>query len=148
VERFEIYNKVDIAIINPTGISESFSFNLHECLDFGVPIIASDDYGLNDIMKYFPRFSTSNPAQIVKKIVHAYNNRHSREVFKIISKSIIDGAECRNEKMATKWRSLAEGVLDDEIYHFNTRNRAKALFRSYIGRIKFIISRLKNGGSK
>jgi len=142
IERFEIYKIIDIAVINPTGVSESFSFNLHECFDFGIPVIASSDYGLNDTMKHLPQFTICNPADLVKKVVLAHNNRHLRSTYQIISNSIADRAQSRNAKTAMEWRMLTRGHIGSQSYQFNTYTRVKSLYRSYIGRFKFVIAKL------
>jgi glycosyltransferase involved in cell wall biosynthesis len=141
-ERFEVYQKADIAIINPSGKSESFSFNLHECLDFGLPTFASNRFGLNDVMKHFPAFALTKPDTLTKMIknilsdnsalVEWYTNRDEK------LKEIVN----RNDEILQMWHDLflskPNSLHDIEI----NKETLRAYFLSILGRLKFLITSL------
>ncbi|MGK7897469.1 MAG: glycosyltransferase, partial [Xenococcus sp. (in: cyanobacteria)] len=53
-EKFDIMRECDLAILNPKGYTEAFPASPLEMFACGVPVIASDDYGMSDCMRFFP----------------------------------------------------------------------------------------------
>jgi len=64
----EIVRRSDFALLNPTGTSEAFPATPLECMSLGVPVIASDDYGMADCMRSFPELSLRNPDGITGRV--------------------------------------------------------------------------------
>jgi glycosyltransferase involved in cell wall biosynthesis len=67
VEKVEVLRRCDFAILNPTGSSEAFPATPLECMTAGLPVIASDDYGMADSMRHFPELSLARPDQITNR---------------------------------------------------------------------------------
>lgn len=67
-EKFDIIQRCDLAILNPTGATEAFPASPLECMAFGVPVIASDDYGMSDAMRFFPELVIDGHKNIVEKV--------------------------------------------------------------------------------
>ena len=140
-ERFDIYKLMDVAIINPTGITESFSFNIHECLDFGIPVISSDDYGLNDTMRYFSDLVVKSPKEIPEKIAYARMIIGNDDSFYAKANDFIDMIELRNDGALEMWYNVINGCQKCNSYRLNRIICIKAMFRSGIGRIKHMINK-------
>lgn len=137
-ERFKIYKDIDVAIINPTGQSESFSFNLHECLDFGIPTICSNDYGLNDTMSHFKELSILSPGNIIEKILYL---KSSDEIYKEISNKsffYISQYNLRNKNNLSEWYSLFANNIQYNKYKISNTTHMMGILRSLIGRLKYI----------
>lgn len=138
-ERFDIYKKMNVAIVNPTGVSESFSFNLHECIDFGIPVVASIDYGLNDVMKYFDNLSISSPSEIVNRIIQINSEKFSKEDFKLRRAKYLNMIKKRNDKILESWLKIINGQLMADKYRINSYVLLKGVVRSLVGRVKNLI---------
>ena len=147
-ERFKIYRQMDAAVINPSGRSESFSFNLHECLDYGVPVIASHDYGLNDVMCGLPDQSVKKDNGIMKILLRLHSDLDFRKRCKENQFKYIESLEIRNLKALLAWRSL---ILGDstETFHFELNLiRLKGYLRAIMVFPKALVFSLKYSISK
>lgn len=68
VEKFDVIQQCDLAILNPTGTTEAFPASPLECMACGVPVIASDDYGMSDAMRFFPELVIAGHSDILEKV--------------------------------------------------------------------------------
>lgn len=137
-ERFIIYKDMDVAIINPTGQSESFSFNLHECLDFGIPTICSNDYGLNDTMSHFKELAISSPREIIDKMLYLKSSIEANKEISNKSINYISQYELRNKKILSEWYSLFSNNIQYNKYKISNTTHIMGILRSLIGRLKYI----------
>lgn len=67
-DKFDIIQQCDLAILNPTGATEAFPASPLECMACGVPVIASDDYGMSDAMRFFPELVIDGHKNILEKV--------------------------------------------------------------------------------
>lgn len=67
-EKFDLIKKCHVALLNPTGRSEAFPACPLECMSMGVPVIASDDYGMSDTLRFFSELSIRSPKEIPDKL--------------------------------------------------------------------------------
>jgi glycosyltransferase involved in cell wall biosynthesis len=109
-EKFKIIKSAHLAILNPTGRSEAFPASPIECLMCGTPVIASGDYGMSDIMCFFPEAKLSGPDEIISKLIsiinnsHKYRNLQKRSLFvaKLFSKN--------TTKILLRWQDLIDNL--------------------------------------
>lgn len=109
-EKFKIIKNAHFAILNPTGKSEAFPASPIECLMCGTPVIASSDYGMSDVMCFFPETQLSGPNEILSKLVSnsknylTYSNlqKRSLRVAKLFSQN--------NPKILLRWQSLIDNL--------------------------------------
>jgi len=74
IEKFDVIRSCHAALMNPTGATEAFPASPLECMSAGLPVIASDDYGMSDIMRYFPELSLQSPSQLTNKLKQLLSN--------------------------------------------------------------------------
>ena len=90
-EKYKIISSAHLAIINPTGRTETFSYASLECLMCATPIITSYDYGMSDFMCNFPELVLNKPADLTLKIFSTVNNpklfEHLQKKSPVVSKS-------------------------------------------------------------
>lgn len=109
-EKFKIIKNAHLAILNPTGRSEAFPASPIECLMCGTPVIASSDYGMSDIMCFFPEAKLSGPDEIISKLTSVINNsqkyrnlqKRSLFVAKLFSKN--------TPKILLRWQNLIDNL--------------------------------------
>ncbi|MDB0015850.1 glycosyltransferase [Amylibacter sp.] len=142
-ERFDIYRDMDVAIINPKGKSESFSFNLHECLDHGIPVVTSQDYGLNDVMTYFPEQSISSPRQIPRVLAKLHRKPEMLMRYQEHVTDYLELLENRNLEVLGMWRAIIFDKPVKKIDFAINWSRFKGYFRSSLVSFKIIAFRVK-----
>ncbi len=64
----EVIANCDLALLNPTGQSEAFPATPLDCMRLGVPVIASDDFGMADSMRWFPELAVSGAGEMPERI--------------------------------------------------------------------------------
>lgn len=135
-QRFQVYQYIDFAIINPSGKSESFSFNLHECLDFGLPTFASNRYGLNDVMKKFPDFALTRPKLLSKLIFKTLKQENAIAKWYHIRDETLNEILNRNEEIPKMWFDLIMNKKTvPDVTHID-KETIRAYFYSVLGRLK------------
>ena len=140
-ERFEIYRNMDVAVVNPLGKSESYSFNLHECLAANLPTLASLDYGMNDLMKNLGALAVSSRHDIERIILEIYNNKIDTKMINKNAQELLNERIGKSDIILEKWLD----VLMHDIYQkpdfLFTWIYLKAITRSIIGRLKYIFAK-------
>jgi glycosyltransferase involved in cell wall biosynthesis len=118
-EKFKIIKNAHLAILNPTGKSEAFPASPIECLMCGTPVIASSDYGMSDIMCFFPEAKLSSPDEITSKLISIMNNpqiyrnlqKRSLLVAKLFSKN--------TPKILLRWQNLIDNLIKNKTIRNN-----------------------------
>jgi glycosyltransferase involved in cell wall biosynthesis len=104
-EKIRIIDKSNIAVLNPSGLTEAYPMSVVECLSRGVPVIASEDYGMSEMMKYFPELSIANPYQIpnvINYVLTPSNYSYFRNRAVMVAKNLRD----EKELLLEKWKLL------------------------------------------
>ena len=73
LERYDLMQRCDLAVVNPTGSGEAFCASILEWYSLGIPVISSLNYGMSDMMRYFDNLTIKNPTQINQKIIYFKN---------------------------------------------------------------------------
>jgi glycosyltransferase involved in cell wall biosynthesis len=67
-ERHEVIRSCDIALLNPTGRTEAFPASPLDMMAMGLPVVASDDYGMADSMRFFPELAVRSISEIPERV--------------------------------------------------------------------------------
>jgi len=112
IEKFNVIRNCHAALLNPTGATEAFPASPLECMSIGLPVIASDDYGMSDIMRYFPELSLQSPSQLTNKLKQLFTNplfyKEMSERSLIIAKFFFE----QSTQSLIRWQELIEMVCD------------------------------------
>ena len=109
-EKFDVIKRCDVAILNPTGNTEAFPASPLECMACGVPVIASDDYGMSDCMRFFPELIINEHRNIVE-IVEWLVKKPLR--YREVSQRALSVAQwfaSQTDQILTRWESLFDMV--------------------------------------
>lgn len=111
-EKFDIIQKCDLAILNPTGYTEAFPASPLECMACGVPVIASDDHGMSDCMRFFPELVLRSPQDIVHRVewLVADPLRYLEIQHRAIA--VAQWFHLQREVILTRWIRLLEAILN------------------------------------
>lgn len=109
-EKFDVINKCHIALLNPTGSSEAFPASTLECMSKGVPVIASNDYGMFDTMQFFPESSVNMPSEIPNKLNMLVSNPFLYRELQARSLSVASYFQSQTEEILLRWQHLIELV--------------------------------------
>lgn len=105
-EKFEIMRSAHLAILNPSGATEAFPASPLECMACGLPVIASDDYGMSDSMRFFPELLLRSPAEIPARISFLLADRHQYEELSARSIAVARWFDSQTDIILSRWRRL------------------------------------------
>lgn len=114
-EKFEIIKKCDLAILNPTGHSEAFPASPLEILAFGVPVIASSDYGMSDCMRYFPELIIDGHEDIVGKVEYLVSDNLRFQEFRERAVAVANWFHLQTGLIVYRWVRLLDSLSEDKI---------------------------------
>jgi glycosyltransferase involved in cell wall biosynthesis len=109
-EKNEIIRQCDFAILNPTGHSEAFPASPLEMMSLGVPVIASDDFGMADAMRFFPELTVSGHSQIPDRAHWLVSNADRYRCFRERSLRIAGDFSVKTPTLLSKWVDLIESL--------------------------------------
>lgn len=112
-EKFDIIRKCDLAILNPTGFSEAFPASPLECMACGVPVIASDDYGMSDCMRFFPELVIHGQENITDIVEWLVSDPLRYRELKERSIAVSQWFELQTEQIIIRWIRLIRSVFED-----------------------------------
>lgn len=114
LDRFELVSQAHFAILNPTGASEAFPASVLECMSLGTPVIASDEFGMFDFMRFFPELSLQSTNEIAERAKWLMADKYRWGEF--VRRSEATGAWYKLQTGATlyRWRRLFDALLDDK----------------------------------
>jgi glycosyltransferase involved in cell wall biosynthesis len=151
-EKFKIIKKAHLAIINPTGRTETFCYSAIECLMCGTPVIASNDYGMSDFMRNFPECSLGNPSEITNKLITITNNSSLYLSLQKRSLLVAKSFSKRTPEILSRWQQLIDTLVANKIIKNNPPTQSfvgnqfyliiRILIRSIIIILQFIFNKL------
>ncbi|NMF83034.1 glycosyltransferase [Nodosilinea sp. P-1105] len=113
-EKFEIIQKCDLAILNPTGNTEAFPASPLECMACGIPVIASDDYGMSDCMRFFPELVIKGNKDIPKKVEWLISDPLRYQELQQRSVAVAKWFDSQADQIITRWVRLIEAIISDK----------------------------------
>ena len=109
-EKNELIRQSDFAILNPSGHSEAFPATPLEMMSLGVPVIASDDFGMADSMRFFPELQIRGPSRIADRaqwlVADADRYLAMRQRALAVASSFVE----ETPALLTKWAALLESI--------------------------------------
>lgn len=109
-EKLDIIQASHVALLNPIGSTEAFPASPIECMALGTPVIASDDYGMSDVMRYFPRLSLKHPQQLTKKIKCLISDSNFYREMSYRSLAVAQWFSTQTPQILLRWQRLIDGV--------------------------------------
>lgn len=113
-EKFRIMRSAHLAILNPTGASEAFPASPLECMACGLPVIASDDYGMSDSMKFFPELILRSPDEIPARLQFLMSDRRRYEELSARSVAVATWFDSQTDVILARWRRLIDLVVKEQ----------------------------------
>ncbi len=111
-EKFDIIKQCDLAILNPTGFTEAFPASPLECMACGVPVIASDDYGMSDCMRFFPELVINGHQNIAERVEWLLEDPLRYRELQQRSMSVAQWFASQKDQIITRWIRLIEAVAE------------------------------------
>ena len=105
-EKFHIIRNCHVALLNPNGATEAFPASVLECMACGVPVIASDDFGMADAMRFFPQLALDNPKQIPGKLEWLLQQRLRHAQMSERSIYVAKWFDSQTDIILSRWRQL------------------------------------------
>lgn len=118
-EKFDILRKCDFAILNPTGFTEAFPASPLECMACGLPVIASDDYGMSDCMRFFPELVTDGHKNIVERAEWLLADPLRHQELQQRSIAVAQWFASQNDQIITRWVRLIDAVASENAQNLN-----------------------------
>lgn len=105
-EKYELMRYADAAILNPTGQTEAFPASPLECMASGLPVIASDKYGMSDSMSFFPELVIHNPEQIGDRLRWLFADSLKYEELRQRGFAVADWFDSQTGLILARWYRL------------------------------------------
>ncbi len=110
IEKWDIMAQCDIALLNPTGQTEAFPASVLECMACGIPVIASNDYGMSDTMRFFPELVINNHKNITDKVEWLISNPSRYREMQQRSLAIAQEFSSQTNVIVKRWHKLVEAI--------------------------------------
>lgn len=113
-EKFDVIRKCDLAVLNPTGFTEAFPASPLECMACGVPVVASNDYGMSDCMRFFPELVVKGHKDIAGKVCWLVSDPLRYRELQQRSLSVACWFDSQTDQIITRWVRLINSILEEE----------------------------------
>lgn len=156
-EKFDIMRDCDAAILNPTGVYEAFPASPLECMAAGLPVIASDDYGMADSMSFFPELVLKTPDQIPSRLQWLISDDLRYEELRQRAFAVADWFNSQTGVILARWRRLFALLTGDQAsipnsgpgvpVHGSKLILTKRVARARLSHVKKVVSGVLPGGN-
>lgn len=149
-EKFDLIKKANLAILNPTGATEAFPASPLECMSCGVPVIASDDFGMSDSMRFFPELIVKGHKNIAEKTAWLLSDPLRYREMQLRSLAIAQWFASQTDLVVNRWIRLINCIFEHDDNHISLfpllpfyGSRTKFLYRKHINSRTKLLSKLK-----
>ncbi len=112
-EKFDVIQKCNVAILNPTGATEAFPASPLECMACGIPVIASDDYGMSDSMRFFPELVINKKNTILARVEWLFKDPLRYREIQQRSICVANWFDSQTDQIITRWIRVIEFALKE-----------------------------------
>ena len=112
-EKFEIIQNCDVAILNPTGATEAFPASPLECMACGIPVIASNNYGMSDCMRFFPELVVHGHKDIAKRVKWLISDPLRYKELQQRSIAVAKWFDSQTDQIVTRWIRLISSITSN-----------------------------------
>lgn len=113
-EKFDVIQQCDFAILNPTGRSEAFPASPLEVMTCGLPVIASDDYGMSDSMRFFPELAINGHQDIVNRVEFLVSDSLRYRELQQRAIAVAKWFDSQTDQIITRWIRLIDAVFENK----------------------------------
>ena len=127
-QKLEILQRCDVALLNPTGKSEAFPSSAIECMACGLPVIASNKYGMYDTMKHFPETSIHHRNSFNTILKNIIGNPNKFEYLRLRSRMVYEKYLSQNEFVISQWVYLCNDLSNGKSIQLGASNEGFSKF--------------------
>jgi glycosyltransferase involved in cell wall biosynthesis len=109
-EKLGVMQGCSFALLNPTGASEAFPATPLESMSMGIPVIASDDFGMADCMRYFPELTVQGSARIAERAAWLIADRWRYRALQARARAVAASFALQTESSMGRWIQLVESI--------------------------------------
>jgi glycosyltransferase involved in cell wall biosynthesis len=142
-EKNIIIEKAHIAILNPTGKTEAYPASPLECMSFNTPVIAACDFGLTDVMQFFPELSLRSPSDIVPKINWILESDLRYQEFSERAGVVAEFIYNQNPQISLRWAQLLTKINKQTTVDVSLSNPPFVLSEECVNK-RFIARKLRS----
>lgn len=112
-DKFQVIQTCDMAILNPTGVTEAFPASPLECMACGVPVIASNNYGMSDCMRFFPELVVHSHKDIAKRVKWLISDPLRYKELQQRSIAVAKWFDSQTDQIVTRWIRLISSITSN-----------------------------------
>ena len=113
-ERLSIFQKCSVAVVNPSGSTETFCLSGVELQQFGLPVVSARKFGLLDTVKHKKSgYLISHPRFLSSRILKLLKNEEKNKIMGIFGQVNVNNKYELN-KIVLLWESLFDFLATNE----------------------------------
>jgi len=112
-EKIEVFHQSDVALLNPTGNTEAFPASPLECMAAGLPVIAADDYGMGDSMRFLPDLVVSKYRSIADSLEYLFQDFETYYYHCLQALSISQWFANQTQASILRWIEIFNAIFEN-----------------------------------
>ena len=103
----------DLALLNPIGTGEADPGVVRDCWRTGVPVVASNRYGMGDYMVHFPELIANNPREIARIVKRLHHRPEFLEELQLRTRQQFSQVWNRTQEAKRAWSTVVSQLLGE-----------------------------------